>query len=375
MNTLERLLEFTLPSELEAHQPPEARGVRRDGVRLLVSERATSRIWHQQFTDLPDILRPGDLLVANDSATIPAALTARRNGDALALHLSTRLPGGIWVAEPRIAVHPPPKPMRPLRRGEQLELPGGARATLLAPYADSTRLWLIALALPDAVERSEASAQTTHPQQQLEPPPSGMAPPDPTLDYLRRWGRPIRYPYVPGDWPIEAYQTVYARAAGSAEMPSAGRAFTSVVLDRLKARGIGFVTLTLHTGVASLEAHEPPYAEWYHVPAVTATAVNAAKARGRRVIAVGTTVVRALESATDVSSSVIATRDWTELVITPERGVQVADGLLTGFHEPKATHLAMLEAIAGRDHLARAYAAALKHRYLWHEFGDLHLIL
>jgi S-adenosylmethionine:tRNA ribosyltransferase-isomerase len=172
------------------------------------------------------------------------------------------------------------------------------------------------------------------------------------------------------------YQTVYAGPPGSAEMPSAGRAFSPNVLERLAHRGIQFVTLTLHTGVASLEGHEKPYAEEYWVPELTARAVRSAKADGRRIIAVGTTVVRALESAADQGDGdVIASHAWTELVITSERGVRVVDSLLTGFHEPKASHLAMLEAIAGRRHLEVAYQAALAGRYLWHEFGDLHLIL
>ena len=159
-------------------------------------------------------------------------------------------------------------------------------------------------------------------------------------------------------------------------MPSAGRAFSPDVLERLAHRGIKFLMLTLHTGVASLEGHEKPYAEEYWVPELTARAVRLAKAEGRRVIAVGTTVVRALESAADEGDGeVIASHAWTELVITPERGVRVVDSLLTGFHEPSASHLAMLEAIAGRRHVEVAYQAALEGQYLWHEFGDLHLIL
>jgi S-adenosylmethionine:tRNA ribosyltransferase-isomerase len=188
-------------------------------------------------------------------------------------------------------------------------------------------------------------------------------------------GRPITYPYVRGAWPLEMHQTIYASEPGSAEMPSAGRAFTPDVLERLAHRGIGFATLTLHAGVSSLEAHEPPYEEEYSVPPTTADAVQAARADGGRLIAVGTTVVRALESAADDNGRVLATRGWTDLVITPERGVRVVDALLTGFHEPKASHLAMLEAIAGRSHLEKAYRAALEGGYLWHEFGDLHLIL
>jgi len=334
----DRLLQFSLPPALEAHEPPEARGLRRDEVRLLVSYQSDDRIVHARFHDLPDFLGPTDLLVANDSATLPAALTAgRSDGTTIAFHLSTHLTGQLWIVEPRkVAVAPT----------EMLHLPGGGSATLLAPYDDSTRLWIARLDLPaDAVA------------------------------YLQQWGRPIAYPYVSQPWPIEMYQTVYAREPGSAEMPSAGRAFSADVLVQLAQQATRFATLTLHTGVSSLESHEAPYAEPFSVPPTTAEVVMATRLAGGHVIAVGTTVVRALESATDEHGRTNPTRGWTDLVITPERGVRVVDGLLTGFHEPEATHLAMLEAIAGRAHLEKAYRAALDEGYLWHEFGDLHLIL
>jgi S-adenosylmethionine:tRNA ribosyltransferase-isomerase len=331
-------LEFTLPEALEAHEPPEARGLARDEVRLLVSDRRTGRIVHARFADLPDFLRPGDLLAVNDSATLPAVLTARRHdGTSVALHLSTRLPAGLWVVDPRKVV---------VDRGERLDLPGGGVATLLVPYPSSRRLWIAALELPE-----------------------------PIMDYLRRWGCPITYPYARGEWPLAAYQTVYAREPGSAEMPSAGRAFTPDVLARLRTRGIRMARITLHTGVASLEGDEAPYEEYYEVPTRTADLVNDTRRAGGRVLAVGTTVVRALESAADETGRVLAARGWTNLVITPQRGVRVIDGLLTGFHEPKSTHLAMLEAIAGRGHIKQSYRVALEAGYLWHEFGDLHLIL
>ncbi|HLJ61161.1 MAG TPA: S-adenosylmethionine:tRNA ribosyltransferase-isomerase [bacterium] len=330
-------LEFALPPDLEAHEPPEARGLRRDGVRLLVTHRDTGAIVHARFADLPEHLAPGDLLIVNDSATLPAALRARRsNGTAAALHLSTRLPAGLWIVEPR-EVDPEP--------GETLELPDGARARLLITYPGSRRLWIARLDLPT-----------------------------PLRQYLGRHGRPIAYPYVRGTWPLDAYQTVYAREPGSAEMPSAGRAFTPAVLARAARRGIGLAHITLHAGVASPERHEPPAEEWYRVPSGTAAAIRAARRGGRRVVAVGTTVVRALESAATVDQEVIASEGWTDLVVTPQRGVRAVDALLTGFHEPRASHLAMLEAFAGRAHLAEAYRAAIAGGYLWHEFGDLHLI-
>jgi S-adenosylmethionine:tRNA ribosyltransferase-isomerase len=335
---LDRRHDFTLPAELEAREPPEARGLARDQVRLLVSSAGGASIDHTRFADLPRYLNPGDLLVANDSATLPAALAAHSAecGD-LPLHLSMRLPGGLWVVEPRT---------KELGAARALSLPAGGMARLLGRYADSRRLWLARLALPR-----------------------------PWLEYLQEHGRPIAYSYVPASWPVEAYQTIYAAEPGSAEMASAGRAFSHDIIARLADRGVGFATLTLHTGVSSLEEHEPPYEEPYVVPPACAVAVAQTRQAGGRVIAVGTTVVRALETVADLDGRVTPRRGWTELVITPDRGVRVVDGLITGFHEPQATHLAMLEAIAGRGHLERAYQAALEHGYLWHEFGDLHLIL
>jgi S-adenosylmethionine:tRNA ribosyltransferase-isomerase len=330
-------MNFTLPAELEAHEPAELRGNGRDDVRLLVTRRDDNSAIDAHFRDLPRFLSPGDLVVLNTTATLPAALTAiRANGDAIALHVSTPLPGGLVVVEPRRVE---------VDEGEVLVLPEGT-VRLLTRYRDSQRLWIAKFAI----------ATTLH-------------------TYLQRFGRPITYSYVDRRFPIDAYQTVFASEPGSAEMPSAGRAFTRPMLACLRRSGVRLAKLVLHAGVASLESHENPYEELYEVPARTADAVRRAKARGGRVVAVGTTVVRALESSVDAHGEVIASRGWTDLVITPERGVRVVDALLTGFHEPRATHLAMLEAIAGHDHVQRAYDAALARGYLWHEFGDLHLIV
>ncbi len=329
-------LDFVLPPELEAREPAELRGSGRDDVRLMVSDLDTGGIVHARFRDLPRFLRRGDLLVLNTTATLPAALRARReNGEEIALHYSTTLPGGLAVVEPRYAALP-----------EVLSLPGGARARLLVPYRDSKRLWIAQLTLGE-----------------------------PLVDYLHRYGRPITYKYISDTYPIDAYQNVYAREQGSAEMPSAGRAFTRPMLSCLRRSGINLAKLVLHSGVASLEQHEAPYEEWYEVPLRTAELVRETKRNGGRVIAVGTTVVRALESSVDSDGNAIASRGWTDLVITPQRGVRVVNGLLTGLHEPSATHLAMLQAIAGHEPIAKAYGEALEHEYLWHEFGDLHLIV
>lgn len=343
--------DFTLPSRLEAHEPPEARGLARDDVRLMVSYRADDQVIHSRFSAIGDNLAPGDVVVINTSGTAPAALTVvRADGRTLELHLSTRLPGGFWSVELRAPGPDGTVPFRDATPGEVFTLPDGASATLLAPYpayaTAHVRLWIARLDLPVAPHV-----------------------------YLARVGFPIRYGYVTRSWPIEYYQTVYATEIGSAEMPSAGRAFTPEILTGLIARGVQVAPLLLHTGVASLEDHEPPYEEYYRVPATTARVINATRAAGGRVIAVGTTVVRALETVADPSGEVHPGEGWTNVVVTPQRGIRSVSGLLTGLHEPRASHLAMLEALVGREHLAITYAEALREGYLWHEFGDLHLLL
>jgi S-adenosylmethionine:tRNA ribosyltransferase-isomerase len=326
-----------IPAELEGHEPAEYRGVPRDHVQLLISERLSGNVGHAMFVDLGAYLREGDLLVVNDSATLPAALDARTTrGEAATLHLSAPIGGSLWVVEPRSQVAP----------GETLLLPSGGEATLIAPtHAGTSRMWYARVDVPE-----------------------------PIVEYLYANGRAIRYRYVPNDVPIEAYQTMFARVPGSVEMPSAGRPFTPRVSADLERRGIRFASLTLHCGVSSAESHEPPQPERFAVPPHVADAVNAARREGRRVIAVGTTVVRALESAVR-GDRVIASQGWTDLVVTPERGVVVVDGLLTGLHEPAASHLDMLRAFLPADALREAYDEAVAHRYLWHEFGDVHLIV
>ena len=340
-------LSFTLPRDLEAAEPPEARGLTRDAVRMLVAERSTGRLQHSTFALLPSFLWAGDLLLVNTSGVIPAAVDAMApDGTALVLHLSTRLNDDEWVLEPRRITERATERWGSAPVPRSLRLTGGASAELVVPYLDSGRLWTARLATPE-----------------------------PALTWLTAHGRPIRYGYVDHPQPLAAYQNVYAAVPGSAEMPSAGRPFTTDIITRLVAKGVDVAPLVLHTGVASLEADEHPLPERFLVPATTAARVNVTRATGGRVIAVGTTTVRAIESAADTDGWVHEHDGWTDLVITPERGVRVVDGLLTGWHEPEASHLLMLEAVAGRDLLESSYDASLRGRYLWHEFGDMHLIL
>lgn len=365
-------LDFVLPPELEAAEPPEARGLARDEVALMVSYLSDDHVEHARFHNFPDFLRAGDVLVINTSGTLNAALMATREHDStlFELHLSTQLPAGLWAVEirqPNYENGGTTLPYYSAAPGERYLLPGGdgASATLLTPYNPQertapghTRLWIAALSVPDSAVH----------QDRIDTAPL-------LANYLETYGFPIRYSYVKQGWPNSTYQTVYATEPGSAEMPSAGRAFTPEIITRLAAKGVQITPLILHTGVASLEDHEPPYEEYYRVPVETARVVSEARKQGRRVIAVGTTVIRALETVADESGGVHPGVGWTNVIITPERGIRAVDGLLTGLHEPRATHLAMLEALAGRAHLGIAYAEALERRYLWHEFGDLHLIL
>jgi S-adenosylmethionine:tRNA ribosyltransferase-isomerase len=356
-----------LAARLEAHEPPEVRGLGRDDVAMLVSTRRDGSLVHARFRDLPEFLRAGDLVVVNTSATLPAALDARLDGLPVELRLSTpaisdtaargmsrglspghgpngHVPATVphWVVELRTAERMPfARPPTPA----SLELPGGARAELLAPFAASARLAVARLHLGE-----------------------------PLLDYVHRHGRPIRYSYVPREWPVAAYQTVFSREPGSAEMPSAGRPFTHELVTDLACVGVLVVPVTLHTGVSSLERGESPYPERYRVPRQTLELAAAVRSRGGRVIAVGTTVVRALETVAALGST-DDTGGWTRLVVTPARGLLAVDGLLTGWHEPESSHLQLLDAVAGRDLRKRSYQAAISGGYRWHEFGDVHLIL
>ncbi|MDH6625264.1 S-adenosylmethionine:tRNA ribosyltransferase-isomerase [Streptomyces sp. LBL] len=343
------------PEELSARVPAEQRGPGwgRDRVRLLVSR--GTKVSHHAFAELPRLLRAGDLLVVNTSVTLAAAVDGRMGHARVVVHFSTRGDDGRWAVELR---DPDGTGTTRARAGgparAEVLLPAGVRLVLEEPVdAGSERLWWARV--------------------------FGAG----VLRLLREYGRPIRYAYTERDQPLSVYQTVFALpspdGSGSAEMPSAARPFTARLVAELVARGVQFAPITLHTGVASAQAHEPPYPERFAVPEASARLINAVTAgqggRGGRVVAVGTTAVRAVESAADPDGVVRARAGWTDLVITPERGVRVVDGLVTGLHDPEASHLLMLEAIAGRTAVALGYEEALRERYLWHEFGDVHLIL
>lgn len=340
MKTAELL--FDRPEELQATAPPEASGQSRDDVRLLVS--TPEGHVHTRFAELPAFLDPEDLVVVNDSATLPASLHAHGEAGRFLLNVSTRFGPQLWLTEPRWSTGSP-GPL-PLGAGDVIDA-CDQKVRMISPYPGAERLWF--------VEGDLARA-------------------------MARCGEPIRYGYVDEPQPLSAYQSVFARAPGSAEMPSAARPFTNEIVDALRRRGVGIATIRLHTGVSSLEIETdeieqhvwPP--EPFRVSAETAEAVNAARERGSRVIAIGTTVVRALESAWS-TDRVVPKAGFTRVVVHPGRGVHAVDGLLTGFHDPGASHLAMLYAVAGKDLVREGYEEAVRGGYKWHEFGDSHLLL
>ncbi len=343
------LRDLKIPPQLEAREPPEMRGLRRDEIRLMVSNYGTDLIQHTRFRDFPDFLAAGDVVIFNTSGTLNAAVNGKReNGSWLEVHFSTHLPGDLWTVEMRKADGEGTLPFFEVTPGEILRLPGNATLSVLAPHQDGpqSRLWFARFASETPVD-----------------------------EYLGKFGFPIRYNYVSAAWSQEYFQTVYATEMGSAEMPSAGRGFTAEIITRLVAKGVQEAPLILHTGVSSQESHEPPYEEYYRVPEMTAKLVNLARESGHRVVGVGTTTVRALETVTDTEGVTHPGTGWTDLVITPNDHIRSVNSLLTGMHEPQATHLGMMEALTGRNHLELSYREALQEGYLWHEFGDLHLLV
>ncbi len=357
----ERVLDVVVPDELIADGPVEAEGGSRDDVRMLVAHRGDGTLVHARARDLAEHLEAGDVLLVNTSPTLPAAVPT--DDGTLLVHLSTQLGAHRWVVEVREPDHRGSRP-HPLVDPIDLDLAGAAHAHLVAPYGPDgavvrpssdrrpDRLWVAEVHAPVPVER-----------------------------WLAEAGRPIRYGAAETAWPLEAYQTIFAVPVphpiglGSAEMPSAARPLTHEVLARLVAKGVVVAPITLHCGVSSLEAHEPPYPERYRVPATTARLVDEAHAAGRRAIAGGTTAARAIETDADEDGHAHPGDGWTDLVITPERGLRVVDGILSGWHEPEASHLLLMEAVAGRPLLEASYDAALAEAYRWHEFGDVHLVL
>jgi S-adenosylmethionine:tRNA ribosyltransferase-isomerase len=343
---------FTLPRELSASEPPEEReSSSRSDVKLLVLNRADGQVRHSKFGALREYLRPGDLLVFNSSRTLPASLTGidLRTGNRIEVRLAERLPDGSWLAlllskEGKIFECEP---------HQEMEIGFSDELTCVVRSNDprGLPLWKVWFSLSGAR----------------------------LMNAIYKIGLPVRYEHVPQPWSLDRYQNVYANQPGSAEMPSAGRAFTWGHLFDLKKAGIDSVSVVLHTGLSSymddeLDSKLPISEEEYIVELEVAEKINNVRLNGGRIIAIGTTVVRTLESSAR-KGKVVPGHSYTRLRITPRYSLQTVDGLLTGLHEPQASHFDLLQAFLARDKILRAYEEAIARGYLWHEFGDLNLIL
>jgi S-adenosylmethionine:tRNA ribosyltransferase-isomerase len=360
---------FTLPPELSAKEPPERRGIPRDQVRLLVIERATGKIEHSRFDKIENYVRAGDLFVFNSSRTLPASLRGcaggcgggsapeaalhhahAAHGPCMEVRLAERLPDNSWLA---LLLCEQGDPFGcGLRAGMQIDFAEGLTASVLERDENIHRLWKLRFSIAGAD----------------------------LVDLIYRLGKPIRYEYVSAPWDLDYYQTVYATEPGSAEMPSAGRAFTWKLLLDLRKRGIDSAYIVLHTGLSSymddaLDRAHPASEEEYFVSTTTAEKINWTRENGGRVVAVGTTVVRALESVADRAGRVREGHGYTRLNIDHHHHLKAVNGLLTGLHEPEASHLDLLSAFLPAEQIRDAYEEAIARRYLWHEFGDLNLIL
>ncbi len=347
--------EFRVPKELEASAPPEARGEQRDHVRLLVIHRQSGLIEHRRFFHIINYIRPGDVVVLNISRTVPAALPGvTEDGQFIELRLSSHYSsngnggGHIWQA----VFKPDEAAIRP---GLRLSFGDGALTAVVRRKRERiAKLWEVQFDPTD----------------------------QPISTWMERLGRPIKYDYVPQAWELDYYQTAYAAVPGSSEMPSAGRAFTPELLEQIQRKGATLAQIVLHTGVSNIDIETEDikqhtmYEEWYQVSPEAAQTINQTRARGGRIFAIGTTVVRTLETVADEQSQVHPGEGWTSLYITPGHRFKAADALVTGLHEAKSTRLVLASAFAGDQALVlQAYNEAIERGYLWHEFGDVSLIV
>ena len=332
---------FQIPEYLNAHTPAELRGIQRDHVRLMTLDTVTGDYSHDYFYKLDSYLFEGDLLVLNNSRTIPAVIKGKRGKQTIEIRLSRKLSDKEWEALIVGGV---------VTVGEKIDLPKGLTATITGLGAEAP---LIILSFSK----------------------SGLD----LLEIFYRYGEPLHYEYIETPWPLEVYQTVYASVPGSVEMPSAGRAFTWRLLNRLKEKGVNIAYLQLHAGLSYYGndrwPHPNKHLEEFSISAETAELVNKTKENKGRVIAVGTTVVRAIETAVNTDGKVESQKGITGLYIQKGYPLKAVDGLITGFHEPEASHLDLLSAFINKGLLMKAYKEALADGYLWHEFGDMNLIL
>ncbi|MDV2686337.1 S-adenosylmethionine:tRNA ribosyltransferase-isomerase [Alkalihalophilus lindianensis] len=328
---------FQLPSELHASTPVEIIHGKRDNVRLMILNGNSNEVNHHSFDYIIESLSPNDLLILNTSRTIPSSLLTIDNVE---IRLSRKIDEAIWDV---------------LIVGEKRESGG----ELL--FNENVKAIIIEEGEVPELTRIQFSIGGNE-----------------LLHFFYQYGEPIKYEYIDSPWALQSYQTVYSSTPGSVEMNSAGRAFTWRLLQKLMNKGVKLGYICLHTGLSYFEDNHWPdpttHAEWFSVPKQTVDQINDAKSSNNRIIAVGTTVVRALESAYNPHDGLRPSEGLTNLYINKETEIKIVDGLLTGFHEPEASHLDLLTAFVDKDLLLSAYQIAIREQYMWHEFGDLNLI-
>lgn len=339
---------FEVPDKLVNPKPTEERNIPRDHVRLLVST-GNGSFLHTLFTNLDRYLRAGDVLVVNTSATVNSALTAELPGGQKGrVHISNWLRGNECLVEIRAIDGLKTVRWKEGKPGNFFYLPAGSSLKIKKRYYRDSQL--LHLWIADVKIAGDSAT------------------------YMEEYGRPISY-RTDEHYPLSYYQTLFSFHPGSAEMPSAARGFTPELVERLLKNGVIIAPVLLHTGVSSLEENEAPYPEYMEIDPVTVSLVNRAKTHGKRIIAVGTTVIRALESAADNTGRIRTFRGYTDLYINGGYRSKIADGLITGFHEPHASHLHIVRSVAANKHIEAVYKVAIAENYFWHQFGDLHLIL
>ncbi|PRY58639.1 tRNA preQ1(34) S-adenosylmethionine ribosyltransferase-isomerase QueA [Glycomyces artemisiae] len=341
-------LNFQLPAHLLARQPIERRGGERHDSKMVVYHKRSETVEFTSFREIPRFLEPGDVVVINDSRTLNASVFANvEDRGRVEVQLRYNPKDNIWGVSS--------KSRRAPRIGSKLTFDGtDITATMLGPDDRGLSLWML-----------EFDCEF-----------------DALVAYLDEHGRPIPSLYVEGSFTNEEYNSVYAERPGSAEMPAAGRHFTEEVLTRLRERGVGIAYITLHTGLSSVEISEEHledhrmHAEWCQIPPETADMVNTAKDEGHRVLVVGTTVMRTLESAAKEDGLPLRAGDrWTDLYIYPGFDFQVADAFVTNFHGPRSSRIALASAFTGADLLLHGYDAAIERGLQFYEFGDTTLTL
>ncbi len=338
-----RDFDFNLPEDLIAQQPVEPR----DAARLLVVPQNGGELQHRYFHQLPDLLQPGDVLVLNDTRVIPARLFGRREstGAMVEILLLTRLDLHRWEVLVR--------PGRKAQVGDTIVFGNGQLTAAIEAHTTAGGR-VIRFSFGESFEK-----------------------------VLAELGQMPLPPYIKGELvDPERYQTVYAAHPGSAAAPTAGLHFTSELMERLAAKGVLLVYLTLHVGlgtfrpvqVEKVEQHQM-HAEFYQIGETAASAINQAKRSGGRVIAVGTTCVRTLETVGDAKGMVHPGNGWTDIFIYPGYSFKVVDGMITNFHLPRSTLIMLVSAMAGRERILYAYEQAIEKRYRFYSFGDAMLII